>query len=126
MRSEGEREAIAPYYKAIAASGRDFGAPVADTADGIEEIRSSTMQASDRILALDTLYVNSATMLVLYGLQLGTGRYYEAALLIATVAPAKTDSIADHPKSEPTPNPRPNIRLVSASACGWVRADSAA
>lgn len=37
----------------------------------------------DRILALDTLYVNSATMLVLYGLQLGTGRYYEAALLIA-------------------------------------------
>ena len=37
----------------------------------------------DRILALDTLYVNSATMLVLYGLKLGTGRYYEAALLIA-------------------------------------------
>jgi len=37
----------------------------------------------DRILALDTLYVNSATMLVLYGLDLGTGRYYEAALLIA-------------------------------------------
>jgi len=38
---------------------------------------------TDRSLALDTLYVNSATMLVLYGLQLGTGRYYEAALLIA-------------------------------------------
>jgi multicomponent K+:H+ antiporter subunit F len=38
---------------------------------------------TDRIVALDTLYVNSATMLVLYGLQLGTGRYYEAALLIA-------------------------------------------
>ena len=38
---------------------------------------------TDRILALDTLYVNSATMLVLYGLQLGTGRDYEAALLIA-------------------------------------------
>jgi multicomponent K+:H+ antiporter subunit F len=38
---------------------------------------------TDRILALDTLYVNSATMLILYGLQLGTGRYYEAALLIA-------------------------------------------
>ena len=37
----------------------------------------------DRILALDTLYVNSAAMLVLYGLELGTGRYYEAALLIA-------------------------------------------
>jgi multicomponent K+:H+ antiporter subunit F len=38
---------------------------------------------TDRILALDTLYVNAAAMLVLYGLELGTGRYYEAALLIA-------------------------------------------
>ena len=37
----------------------------------------------DRILALDTLYVNSAAMLVLYGLELGAGYYYEAALLIA-------------------------------------------
>jgi multicomponent K+:H+ antiporter subunit F len=37
----------------------------------------------DRVLALDTLYVNSAAMLVLYGVVLGTGRYYEAALLIA-------------------------------------------
>jgi len=38
---------------------------------------------TDRILALDTLYVNSAALLVVYGLDLGTGRYYEAALLIA-------------------------------------------
>jgi multicomponent K+:H+ antiporter subunit F len=38
---------------------------------------------TDRILALDTLYVNAAAMLVLYGLRLGAGRYYEAALLIA-------------------------------------------
>ena len=37
----------------------------------------------DRILALDTLYVNSAAMLILYGLELGAARYYEAALLIA-------------------------------------------
>jgi len=37
----------------------------------------------DRILALDTLYVNSAAMLVVYGLRLGADRYYEAALLIA-------------------------------------------
>ncbi len=37
----------------------------------------------DRILALDTLYVNSAAMLILYGLELGAGRYFEAALLIA-------------------------------------------
>ncbi|MCP5152904.1 MAG: K+/H+ antiporter subunit F [Ectothiorhodospiraceae bacterium] len=39
--------------------------------------------ATDRALALDTLYVNSAAMLILYGVQLGTARYYEAALLIA-------------------------------------------
>jgi multicomponent K+:H+ antiporter subunit F len=38
---------------------------------------------TDRILALDTLYVNSAALLVLYGLELGVDRYYEAALLIA-------------------------------------------
>lgn len=38
---------------------------------------------TDRILALDTLYVNSAALLVLYGLRLGADRYYEAALLIA-------------------------------------------
>lgn len=38
---------------------------------------------TDRIVALDTMYINAAAMLVLYGLELGTGRYYEAALLIA-------------------------------------------
>lgn len=38
---------------------------------------------ADRIVALDTLYVNSAAMLVLYGLELGADRYYQAALLIA-------------------------------------------
>ena len=32
MRSEGDKEEIAPYYEAIAAVGRDLGAPVADTA----------------------------------------------------------------------------------------------
>jgi multicomponent K+:H+ antiporter subunit F len=38
---------------------------------------------TDRILALDTLYVNAAALLVLYGVKLGADRYYEAALLIA-------------------------------------------
>jgi multicomponent K+:H+ antiporter subunit F len=37
----------------------------------------------DRVLALDTMYVNSAALLVLYGLQLGRDHYYEAALVIA-------------------------------------------
>ncbi len=37
----------------------------------------------DRILALDTLYINTIALLVLLGIQLGTALYFEAALLIA-------------------------------------------
>lgn len=37
----------------------------------------------DRILALDTMYINSIAIIVLYGLHNGTGLYFEAALLIA-------------------------------------------
>jgi multicomponent K+:H+ antiporter subunit F len=37
----------------------------------------------DRVLALDTLYVNAAALLVLYGIRLGAGWHYEAALVIA-------------------------------------------
>ena len=49
----------------------------------------------DRILALDTLYVNAIGFLVLFGLRVGSQVYFEAALLIAmfgfvgTVALAK-------------------------------------
>lgn len=38
---------------------------------------------ADRVLALDTLYINSLALLVLVGLQVGTTLYFEAALLIA-------------------------------------------
>ena len=37
----------------------------------------------DRILALDTLYVNTIALLVLLGIHLGSALYFEAALLIA-------------------------------------------
>ncbi|MCS6785734.1 MAG: K+/H+ antiporter subunit F [Thiobacillaceae bacterium] len=37
----------------------------------------------DRILALDTLYVNAIAALVLLGIQLDSALYFEAALLIA-------------------------------------------
>ena len=37
----------------------------------------------DRILALDTLYVNSVALLVLIGIHLDTVLYFEAALVIA-------------------------------------------
>lgn len=39
----------------------------------------------DRILALDTLYINSIAILILVSLYLGTAMYFEAALLIAVM-----------------------------------------
>ncbi len=51
--------------------------------------------AIDRVVALDTLYINAIVMLVLVGLRLDTLVFFEAALLIAmmgfvgTVAAAK-------------------------------------
>lgn len=37
---------------------------------------------ADRILALDTLYINALALLVLVGIAVGTTLYFEAALLI--------------------------------------------
>jgi len=37
----------------------------------------------DRILALDTLYINAIALLVLMGIHLASALYFEAALLIA-------------------------------------------
>ena len=39
--------------------------------------------APDRILALDTLYINTIAMLVLLGIHLSSALFFEAALLIA-------------------------------------------
>ena len=39
--------------------------------------------APDRILALDTLYINTIALLVLLGIHLSSPLYFEAALLIA-------------------------------------------
>ncbi len=39
----------------------------------------------DRILALDTMYINSIALLVLYGLSQKSMLYFEAALLIAVM-----------------------------------------
>ena len=52
-------------------------------------------RAKDRILALDTLYVNAMLMMLTFGMREGTSHYFEAALVIgmlgfvATVALAK-------------------------------------
>ncbi len=39
----------------------------------------------DRVLALDTLYINTIAMLILLGMRLGTDIYFESAMLIAII-----------------------------------------
>ena len=39
----------------------------------------------DRILALDTLYVNTIALLILFGMYLDSSIYFEAALIIAVL-----------------------------------------
>ncbi len=50
--------------------------------------------ATDRILALDTLYVNAAAVIVLYGVYLGRADFFEAALLIALLGFVSTMALA--------------------------------
>ncbi len=50
----------------------------------------------DRILALDTLYINSIALIVLFGIYLGTSMYFEAALLIALIGFVSTVAIAKY------------------------------
>ncbi len=42
-------------------------------------------EMADRILALDTLYINSIALLILLGIHLDSALYFEAALLIAVM-----------------------------------------
>ena len=51
-------------------------------------------QAPDRILALDTLYINAIALLVLFGMQLASPLYFEAALLIALMGFVGTVALA--------------------------------
>jgi multicomponent K+:H+ antiporter subunit F len=48
----------------------------------------------DRILALDTLYVNAIALLMLLGIMLGTSLYFEAALVIALLGFVGTVALA--------------------------------
>ncbi|GMM86153.1 K+/H+ antiporter subunit F [Pseudoalteromonas sp. MTN2-4] len=47
----------------------------------------------DRILALDTMYINSIALIILYGLSMGTELYFEAALLIAMLGFVSTVAV---------------------------------
>lgn len=50
--------------------------------------------APDRILALDTLYINAIALLVLLGIHLASPLYFEAALLIALMGFVGTVALA--------------------------------
>jgi len=52
--------------------------------------------APDRILALDTLYINAIALLVLLGIQLASPLYFEAALLIALMGFVGTVALAKY------------------------------
>ena len=50
----------------------------------------------DRILALDTMYINSIALIILYGINVGTGLYFEAALLIAMLGFVSTSALCKY------------------------------
>ncbi|MGA4634443.1 K+/H+ antiporter subunit F [Pseudomonas solani] len=50
----------------------------------------------DRVLALDTLYVNAIAMLMLLGIWQGTNLYFEVALLIAVLGFVGTVAVAKY------------------------------
>jgi len=49
---------------------------------------------ADRLLALDTLYINSIALLLLYGIWQQTAFYFEAALLIAMLGFVSTIAVS--------------------------------
>jgi multicomponent K+:H+ antiporter subunit F len=50
--------------------------------------------ATDRVLALDTLYINAAALVVLLGIRLDKPVLFEAALLVAMLGFASTVALA--------------------------------
>jgi len=50
----------------------------------------------DRILALDTMYINTIALIILYGMTMGTSLYFEAALLIAMLGFVSTVAVCKY------------------------------
>ena len=50
----------------------------------------------DRVLALDTMYINSIALIVLYGIQQDSKLYFEAAMLIALIGFVSTVAVAKY------------------------------
>ncbi len=51
-------------------------------------------RAQDRVLGLDTLYVNAAILLLVFGIRTGSTLYFEAALIIALLGFVTTAALA--------------------------------
>ncbi|WP_431305575.1 K+/H+ antiporter subunit F [Sediminicoccus sp. BL-A-41-H5] len=51
-------------------------------------------RARDRVLALDTLYVNAAMLLLVFGIRTGSTHYFEAALLITLLGFVATAALS--------------------------------
>jgi multicomponent K+:H+ antiporter subunit F len=50
--------------------------------------------AADRVLALDTLYINTVALLIVLGVRMASAVYFEAALLIALMGFVATVALA--------------------------------
>jgi len=51
-------------------------------------------RAQDRVLALDTLYVNAMLLILIFGIRYATTLYFEAALVIAMLGFVSTVALA--------------------------------
>jgi multicomponent K+:H+ antiporter subunit F len=51
-------------------------------------------RAQDRVLGLDTLYVNASMLLLTYGIRTGSTLYFEGALVIALLGFVTTAALA--------------------------------
>ena len=52
-------------------------------------------RAQDRVLALDTLYVNAMLLVLTLGIRTGTSLYFEAALVIGMLGFVSTAALAE-------------------------------
>ncbi len=59
--------------------------------NGLSLLRGPNL--ADRLLALDTMYINSIALLLVYGVYVSTQLYFEAALLIAMLGFVSTVAV---------------------------------
>jgi len=53
-------------------------------------------EVPDRVLALDTLYINALALIVIFGIWLASDLFFEAALLIAVMGFVSTVAVGKH------------------------------